>query len=199
VELVLVRHAEPERVIGVDGAAPADPGLTPLGQRQAKALAEWLATEGVDAIWASPLRRAVETAQPLADALGLVVQTDDALAEYDRDHHTYVPVEERELLPDDPWVRLLTAPITEITDVEALAFVDRVRGGFERLIASGADRVVAVCHGGVVNTYLATVLQTLRALFFFPEYTSVSRVRASRSRDVRSVISLNETAHLRAL
>jgi 2,3-bisphosphoglycerate-dependent phosphoglycerate mutase len=198
-ELLLIRHAEPERVFGVEGGAPADPGLTPLGQRQAKALAAWLESEPIDAIWASPLRRALDTARPLADALGLAVQTEDALAEYDRDHHTYLPVEERELLPDDPWLRLLAAPIAEVTDEQALAFLERVRAGVERVIAAGGQRVVAVCHGGVVNAYLATVLETPRALFFFPEYTSVSRVRASRSRPLRSMASINETAHLRGL
>ena len=33
-------------------------------------------------------------------------------------------------------------------------------------------------------------------MFFFPDYTSVSRVRASRSGS-RSLVSVNETGHLR--
>ena len=35
-----------------------------------------------------------------------------------------------------------------------------------------------------------------RLMFFFPDYTSVSRVRASRS-GVRGLVSINETSHLR--
>ncbi|HZA87486.1 MAG TPA: histidine phosphatase family protein, partial [Acidimicrobiales bacterium] len=61
-ELLLVRHARPLRAESIDG--PADPGLSPLGRRQADALAAWLATEAIDAIYTSPLRRALETAAP---------------------------------------------------------------------------------------------------------------------------------------
>lgn len=47
-----------------------NPGLTELGQRQTRQLAarSWL---GVDELWVSELRRARETAAPLAEALGL--------------------------------------------------------------------------------------------------------------------------------
>ena len=58
------------------------------------------------------------------------------------------------------------------------------------------DRLVAVCHGGTINAYLSAMLGLDRLMFFFPEYTSVSRVRASRSGD-KSVVSINETGHLR--
>src|SRR5262245_38874839 len=95
-ELLLVRHARPERVEGAAG--PADPPLSPLGRRQAAALAEWLAVEpGVAplaAVYTSPLRRAAETAAPLAAALGLTPVAEDALAEYDAEANDYIPIEE---------------------------------------------------------------------------------------------------------
>jgi len=53
-----------------------------------------------------------------------------------------------------------------------------------------------VCHGGVINAYLAHVLGLDDLLFFEPAYTSISRVRASR-RGHRMLVSANETAHLR--
>jgi probable phosphoglycerate mutase len=53
-----------------------------------------------------------------------------------------------------------------------------------------------VCHGGVINAYLSAMLGLDSLMFFFPEYTSVSRVRASR-RGARSIVTLNETGHLR--
>lgn len=67
------------------------------------------------------------------------------------------------------------------------AIVDRFPGG----------RVAVVCHGGVINVYLAAVLGLDRHLWFEPAYTSISRVAAARA-GVRSVVSLNETAHLLA-
>src|SRR5215210_6640675 len=70
-ELILVRHAEPRRVGAGEVDGPADPGLTDRGRQQAERLAAWLAVEPVDAVITSPLRRARETAAPVASALGL--------------------------------------------------------------------------------------------------------------------------------
>lgn len=80
VEIVLVRHGEPDWAPG-GGASVRDPGLTPYGRGQARAVAETLAKLGPDAIYVSPLRRAQETAQPLAEAAGVAATTVEALAE----------------------------------------------------------------------------------------------------------------------
>ena len=58
-------------------------------------------------------------------------------------------------------------------------------------------RVVAVCHGGVINVALGSVLGVAQPLWFEPGYTSLSRMIASRT-GIRSVASLNELAHLEA-
>src|SRR5262245_41383271 len=57
--------------------------LSPLGRRQAEALAATLGTRPVTAVYSSPLARAVQTAEPLAAALGLSVETDPRLMEID--------------------------------------------------------------------------------------------------------------------
>ncbi len=57
--------------------------------------------------------------------------------------------------------------------------------------------MLVVCHGGVINTYTADVLGLGAMLFFEPAYTSISRVLVSRD-GARSLLSLNETGHLRA-
>jgi probable phosphoglycerate mutase len=53
-----------------------------------------------------------------------------------------------------------------------------------------------VCHGGVINGYLAHVLGLDGQSFFYPNYTSIHRVAAARSGE-RSVVTINETSHLR--
>ena len=58
-------------------------------------------------------------------------------------------------------------------------------------------RVVAVCHGGVINVVIGSVLGVKQPLWFEPGYTSVSRMIASRT-GIRSVASVNELAHLQA-
>jgi probable phosphoglycerate mutase len=68
-ELVLVRHGEPDWEPG--GYAVDDPELTARGRAQAERAAEALAREPFDALYVSPLRRAQETASPIAERLGL--------------------------------------------------------------------------------------------------------------------------------
>ncbi|HJO23086.1 MAG: histidine phosphatase family protein [Myxococcota bacterium] len=68
-EIVLARHAQPDWE--PTGRAVDDPGLTQLGHEQAKLTAESLSDQRFDAFYTSPLRRAIETAQPISDALGI--------------------------------------------------------------------------------------------------------------------------------
>lgn len=73
--VIFVRHAE-------KAAAPADdPGLSPAGRARVAELTRQLVdadvVAGVDAIYATPYRRALETARPLADALNLPVNRYD--------------------------------------------------------------------------------------------------------------------------
>ncbi len=190
-DLLLIRHALPVRIDGGDG--PADPELSDDGWRQAGALGAWLADEPIDHIVASPLRRARETAQPLATLLDLEVEVVDGLAEFDRDAPWYVPIEELKAADDPRWHAMLAGE----WDLDPGEFQARVVAAVEGLVAAHPGRTVAaVCHGGTINAYLSAMLGLDRLMFFVPEYTSVSRVRASRSGD-RSIVSLNEAGHLR--
>ena len=72
--IYLVQHAEKERV-------PGDPGLTELGRGQAAVTAGWLQRMELHALYSSPLRRAQETAEPIARVTGLPVQLDSRLRE----------------------------------------------------------------------------------------------------------------------
>jgi probable phosphoglycerate mutase len=185
-ELLLIRHARPDRHEPVEG--PADPELSDVGRRQAAALADWLGAEKIDAVYSSPMRRAQETAAPLADRLGVKVQAEADLAEYDAGAASYIPIEELKAAGDPRWMQLPD---------DIPGFQERVVAAVEGIVGNhGSGTVALVCHGGVVNVYLAWVLGTKESLFFLPHYTSVSRVLAS-SEGRRSVDTINETAHLR--
>ena len=69
IEIVLVRHAQPDWEPG--GRAVDHPALTAHGRAQAEALAAALANERFDACYTSTLRRAIETAEPIAARLGV--------------------------------------------------------------------------------------------------------------------------------
>jgi probable phosphoglycerate mutase len=77
--VTLLRHGEPDWT--PEGASVPDPGLTPYGREQARAVAARIAAEGVDAIYVSPYRRAQETAAPLVELTGIAPVTLPGLAE----------------------------------------------------------------------------------------------------------------------
>ena len=76
-ELVLVRHGLPERVEVETGTA--DPPLSTLGRKQADLVAEWLIGERIDAVYASPMQRAYETAQPYAALAGKEITIEEGV------------------------------------------------------------------------------------------------------------------------
>lgn len=195
VELWLIRHALPVRIDG--GDAPADPVLSPEGARQADKLAAWWAPFGVDHVYVSPLRRAQETAAPLADASGATCTTVADLSEFDAHLPTYVPIEE---LRADPvaW--------QEAVDAWTSPEAELVRQDFRRTVVAAVDaiaaahrgeRVAVVCHGGVINAYVSHLLHLPGTIFFEPAYTSVSRVISGDTH--RQLVSLNEAPHLGTL
>ncbi len=94
------------------------------------------------------------------------------------------------------WKRFVSEGYGDGVDMKA--FHREVVAAMERLIACNPGRRIAVvCHGGVINAWTAQVLGMPPQLFFDPTYTSINRFMAARSGE-RSLVSLNETAHLRA-
>lgn len=92
--LMLVRHGETQwnlenRIVG-----HTEIGLNSTGRRQVALLAQALGGQKVDALYSSPLRRAVETANEIAKEHGLDVVTDDALKEVDAGELDGIAIEE---------------------------------------------------------------------------------------------------------
>ena len=194
-EIVLVRHGLPLRVELETGIA--DPELAAEGHEQAAKMAAYLGVEDVEAVYVSPLRRAIETARPLCKVLGLEAVVSEGVAEFDRNSREYVPVEELRATNDPRWEKLLRGEWDGV-DEDPSIFKARVVETVEDMIARHpGGRVVVVCHGGVINQYLAHVLGIETHIgFFYPKYTSIHRVMAARSGE-RSIVSINEASHLR--
>jgi probable phosphoglycerate mutase len=197
-ELLLIRHALPVRVENVEGVA-ADPELEEAGRAQAEALADWLKDEPIDALYASPLRRAVQTAEPVSARTGLPIVIDNELAEFDRQTHFYIPIEELKAEKDERWDDLIAGRWGPDGEVDPNTFRRVVVEAVERVIdAHPGGSVAAVCHGGVINAYLSSLLDLEFPMFFEPAYTSISRVLASRSGH-RQIKTINEHGHVRGL
>lgn len=193
-ELILIRHALPLRVENADGT-PADPPLSEIGEKQAAQLAHWLGPEGFDALYVSPLRRARATAAPLELARGLRATVEPGITELDADSEFYIPLEELKATDYDRWLEAVQGGLEAAIDIDA--FRRTVVAALERIVERHpGERVAAVCHGGVINAWAAHVVRIAEPLFFQPDYTSVNRFLAAGSGE-RSVVSLNETGHLR--
>ena len=196
-ELLLIRHALPQRVEVV--GRPADPPLSDAGHRQAEAVAAWLVPEGIDAVYTSPMRRARETARALEAATGLDAVVEEGVAEYDRDAEAYVPIEELKASGDPRWQEMLDGKYFDGGDLDAATFQRTVVDAVDGIIAAHRSQTVAVvCHGGVMNAYVGHVLGLEQFMVFQPDYTGITRIRAS-GRGHRMIVTLNEFAHLRAL
>jgi probable phosphoglycerate mutase len=194
-ELLLIRHALPERVETADGS-PADPPLSATGRAQAERMARWLVGEKIGAIYVSPMRRARETADALARAIDVKIEIDPGLVEMDHLSDVYVPLEQLKAEDYPRWQEMVQRGGL-YAGVDLDRFRRTVVESVERAIAANpGGRVALVCHGGVINAWAGHVLGIKDPFFLDAAYTSISRFLAASTGE-RSVRSLNETAHLR--
>ena len=189
-QLLLIRHALPLRSEPGQGS---DPDLSEEGIEQAKRLPDALARFPISRLVSSPQRRAVQTAQPVADALGLTVDIDDRLAEYDRDLSHYTPVEE---ISEEDMRRLANGELP--SGVNQSAFIARVKAGVDDIVktAGREDTVALFSHGGVINALVHDVMTTKRLLCVQVDYAGITRLLYSSSRDTFFVAGVNGTEHV---
>ncbi|WP_178360641.1 histidine phosphatase family protein [Mycolicibacterium hippocampi] len=191
-QLLMVRHALPLRSEPGQGS---DPRLSAEGIEQAARLPEALSRFPVRRVVSSPQVRAIETAQPLADALGIAVEVDDRLAEYDRDMAHYIPVEQIAAENPAEMERLINGKLP--SGVDEAEFLGRVRAAVDDLVAGTDhdDTVAVFSHGGVINVLLHQILGTERLLSFNVDYASVTRLLSSRTGRLW-VAAVNGTEHV---
>lgn len=207
-EIYLIRHAD--AIPEAEDLRPGDydaQNLSVLGRKQSEALAERLRSTHFDALYASPLGRARQTAEPLAAALGVPVETVPDLREIELGAigpalpEGAIPAEMAAHLRDRLRAIALTAASTgywsSIPGSEpAAAFRARVVGAHDRLAARHpGGRIACFSHGGTINVYAAAVLGLDRDFFFPVANTSISIVRVKG--DQRVLLTLNDVCHLR--
>jgi len=126
----------------------ADPPLDETGREQASRLGAVLGPRNPSLVVASPLRRAVQTAQPVADEAGLTVTTDQCLV--DRDYGPWTGAPEESVAAR--WGSVDNAPGVE----PALVILVRAMTGLNAIADRCQDGVVvAVSHDAVNRQVLA--------------------------------------------
>jgi broad specificity phosphatase PhoE len=190
VQLLIVRHALPLRSEPGQGS---DPDLSEEGLEQAKRLPDALARFPISRLVSSPQRRAMQTAQPVSDALGLEVDIDDRLAEYDRDLSHYTPVEE---ISEQDMKRLASGQLPG--GVDQPAFIARVMAGVGDIVKSAdrEDTVAVFSHGGVINALVHHVMGTEQLLCVQVDYAGITRLLWSSRQEKFFVAGVNATEHV---
>ncbi|WP_329386180.1 bifunctional RNase H/acid phosphatase [Streptomyces sp. NBC_01351] len=201
---VLLRHGEtaltPQKRFS--GSGGTDPELSPAGRRQAAAVAEALAARGtVQGIICSPLRRCRETAQAVADRLGLDVTVEDGLREVDFgawEGLTFAEVQER--FPEDLQAWLDSPKAAPTGGGESfMAATRRISATRDRLLAAHAGRtVLLVTHVTPVKILVRLALGAPPEALFRMELSAASLSAVAYYADGNaSVRLLNDTSHLR--
>lgn len=155
----LLRHAAHARVSSTLCGRMPGVSLGEQGRQQARALAERLSGEAIEAVYSSPLERARETAGPIAQRLGLSPFVSEAVSEIDFGAWTGRDFAALEGGPD--WIRWnaergTARPPGGESMAEAQA---RALGGIEAMRAAHPGGSIAVVsHCDVIKAVLAGFL-----------------------------------------
>ncbi len=176
-----------------------DPPLSARGREQAELLARRLRSMAPPAaVYCSPLRRARETVAPFAETTGVEPRFADDLMEAFIGEWEGRPFEEI-LASDEAMLHRVRnqEPIwRHAPGIEELApFRARVGSAVEGMLSRHPEgNLLVVCHGGVINAFVAPILGVDHEMFFVPENASLNSVVVDGDR--RRVRFLNDHLHL---
>lgn len=196
---VLLRHGQTRRSVDRAYSGRGDLPLTEAGEAQAALAAKRLGSlDGVAAVISSPLRRAIQTAEPVAAQLGLPVTVHTGLIE--SDYGEWESLTFAEAATRDPdlhagWLRdtSVAPPGGESLD----AVHRRVRRARDELITAHAgSTIVVVSHVAPVKILLAMALDAWPSVLFRLHLDLASVSIAEFFSDGAAVRLVNDTSHL---
>jgi 2,3-bisphosphoglycerate-dependent phosphoglycerate mutase len=202
-ELVIVRHGEQEQSAALALGLDADPPLSARGRQQAEAVGDRLASGRVDAVYSSPLLRAADTARAIGRHHGIEPTLMEELVEFDLWYNLPPGTARSDAVTEEQRLAIL-AEFDETRRIDAFPFAEdrhafraRVAAAFDDLVRRHiGQRVVAVCHSGVVSAYLGTVLGVDRDVIVRVHHSSLNVFRSDGHR--RAVLVVNDHAHVLA-
>lgn len=200
---LLLRHGETALSAERRFAGRGDIPLTDLGLKQAAAVAAALAQRGgIDLVLTSPLRRAQQTAQAVADAAGVPLSADDALVETDFgswEGMTFGEVMAR--WPDEMAAWMADPDVAPPGGESFAAVAVRVNAALDRLLAAyQGQTAVVVSHVTPIKSIICRALLAPSAALFRFHLDVAAISEAAWFADGPALLrSLNDTAHLRSL
>ncbi len=199
----LVRHAQSEWNAEGRLQGRADPPLTALGREQAARVAARLAEVELVALYSSPQRRALETAQAVAEAVRLEPELDTRLQEFDMGEATGCLWDS--LMERWPHLEEVARRGERVSRhipgaEDGAAFHARVWDVMSEVQARHSEGEVAVvAHGGVFSEYLATLLHVQAGYYPGLRFGNASLTLVAHYDDGAAIHFVNETCHLRDL
>jgi len=176
-----------------------DEDVEPVARRDAEAVADALAGDDVAAIVSSPLRRALQTAGPLANRVGIEPRLDDRVGELRVGPWEGLTEDEiGERWPEE-WRRWRNEPHTlALEGRETLHELnDRVAAVLDELCSSAASGAAVVyTHDAVVRASVAWALRTGPDVYCHVEVLNCSITTVRVLDGVRRLVRANEVGHL---
>ncbi len=207
-KLLLIRHAESQGNREGRLQGRREYPLTDRGERQAAALAVRLRDAGLSAVYASPIRRAMHTAEALAETTALSVVDEPRLQEYDFGDKlsglTWKEVRESEPAIVDSLLNNDSEFPRYPGEEGRSAFRDRVSAALNEIAErhAGDDAVAVVTHAGPIVVFLMETLGRAysRPVPFTIDNASITTIEFSAQAPAgmpRMVVSgLNDTCHV---
>ena len=195
--LMLVRHGVTEWNAQRRYQGQTDVQLSDLGVRQAELVAERLAGEKIDAVYASDLSRAWETARIIAGKSGLEVFTEPRLRELKFGILEGLTFEEAEAQHPE----MISAWLNDFNNTpdgaETIqAFNARIVSLLDDLREKHDEQVLLlVGHGGSLSEILRVVLELSPGKRWYLELENASLSEVSIAEDYVSLKRLNDTCH----
>lgn len=200
-----VRHAQSRTNAGLDTSLNSD--LSPCGARQVERLVDRFRGLQIRAVYASPFNRCLQTALPIAEALGLPVRVRGELFEY----HGLERGGTADLKLHRPGAFALRQDgirlDSDVPDIEHWPPVDETRQDMIERTRSMArylmvrwpepgDEVLVISHGSPIARLIDAWLTDAPgpSFRFVIENATVNTLRHEKG--VRSLMSLNEASHL---
>ncbi len=155
--IYLTRHGESiwNKEHRYQGNAPV--GLSQAGKQHAQLLAQALSRAGITTIFASPTQRCAETAEIVASRLGVPIQLDPRLREWEISEHLWGEPSLREKVSPEDWERLRTDYDFSLPGGESLnTLVKRTLQAFDEISNTNGDQTpLIVTHQINVQLILA--------------------------------------------